>query len=217
MSAAQAYNSAQDQKDADQAATVAKNRLESIKQDNKYKALQAPDISGIAFEQNARAQADTLEALKGMGPEGAAQATNIEAANRESNLAAAETQGKVNYQRDQLVAQQEQDIEDSRVDRETGLAWGQLQGAQSASADARENKNAAITGAVTSAGNLSTGLGSATSLEAKAQRGNRKSAATGSTTKAGGSYSTNVNDPNAELDFDFEAWNQMQGVLNPPQ
>ena len=174
MSVKQAFDASQEKKDADQAATAGKNRIESIKQQNQYSSLQAPDVSGIAFEQNSRAQADTLEALKGMGAEGASVVTDIEATNREANLVAAEKQGQVNYGRDQLVAEVDQNIEDSRVDRETALAWGELEGAQLASADATKNKRKAIKGIVKGVGNTVEELGQYTSLENKAQRAARK-------------------------------------------
>ena len=175
LSAAQAFDAAKDKKDASQAAKIAKNQLESIKQENKYKALQAPDISSMAFERNAQAQADTLKTLSEMGPEGAAQATAVEQANRNANLAAAEKQGQINYDRDAMVAEQEQNIEDARVDREEFVAWEELQGAQLAASDAEKRQADSITNTVDSLGDVISGLGEATSLEAKAQRAKRRS------------------------------------------
>jgi len=205
LSAKQLYDREQKRKNADKSAQIAQNRLEEISQENKLAALQVPDISKLAFERNERAKADALKAIGEMGPEGAAMATKIEQSTRESNLAAAEKQGNINYQRDLTVLSQDQAIEDDRVAREEGIAWGQLQGAQAASAEARAGKRAATENIVGSLGNTISGLGEATSLEAKANRGARK--------KRRSSGTGSVEPSNMDInDVDVD-WDMLEGSM----
>ena len=205
LTAYQMIQSSEDKKSAEKAATRAENQLKSIKEVNSYKALQAPDISKIAFEQNAQSQATTVEALQGMGTEGAAQIARVDEIARANALETAQAQAGINYQRDAAVAQAESGIEQRRVQREGAMALGTLQGAQSATAQAQQNMQAGAVDLIGGIGNLATGIGSATSLEAGAQR--KAGQTTPATTQGSPTTSTMnqvyagaVNDPYADWD-----------------
>ena len=183
LTAYQMYESSESQKEAEEAAKIAKQTLSGIKEQNKYEAVQAPDISTLAFEQLARSEASAVEALKGAGVVGAAQATNIVQAGKESALDVAQRQGTLEFQRDAAEAQAGQEIEGRRAQIETAVAYEQLEGAQLAAAEEKAQKRASAMDLVAGVGGLATAIGDATSLEAKAQRGAKKSQ---NTTKAQG-------------------------------
>jgi hypothetical protein len=148
LSAYKMYEANEDQKDADAAAKQAANKIRNIEETNAFDALQAPDVSRLAYEQNAANTAGNVEALRGMGAEGAAQIAKVEQVAKENNLKTAESQAKINYQRDFGAATNAAGIEKRRAEREGTLEMEMVQGA----------------------GNLATGIGDATSLEAQAQR-----------------------------------------------
>lgn len=168
------YSQSEAQKDADKASEAAKKRLEQIEEQNVMEAVQTPDISSLAFERIAQAEAAGLETLKGMGVEGAAQVTGMVEQGRQAGLEVAEKQAILEAQTDFQKAQVAQQIEGRRVDREIAIASGELEGAQLASAEARAGKRAATMDVVAGIGNVVGEVGGATSLEAKAQRGARR-------------------------------------------
>jgi len=176
LSVAQAAEGAKNKKAANAAASQAAANLKSIKEVDNYAAIQSPDISKLAYEQSARSQAASIEALKGMGPEGAAQVAKLEQIARETDLKTAQSQAQMDAQTDMAIATGQQGIEQRRAGREAGAEWGALQGAQNAAVAGQEQMVAGITGAFGAAGNLATGLGEATSLEAQAQRNAKKQA-----------------------------------------
>ena len=161
-----------------------------------------------------------VSALKEMGPEGAAQAARIEQASRESNLSAAEKQAQAEFSRDKIVAEQEQLIEDDRVLAERGLAWSDLQGAQTASEGALNRRNQAIKSAVGSLGDVATGIGQATSLEAQAQRNQRRAsesvAATGAATGAASAAAKSAasEDLFGNQQSTYGDWGFLEGIQN---
>lgn len=170
MAAYKMYDANEKQQDADAAAKQAAQNIRNIKETNEFDALQAPDMSRLAQEQNAANAANSVAALQGMGPEGAAQIAKVEQVARENNLETAEAQAKINYQRDFGAATNAAGIEQRRAEREGDIEKMALTGAQIASSDAAAQKQAAIGEMVQSGGNLATGIGNATSLEAQAQR-----------------------------------------------
>ena len=170
MAAYKMYDANEKQQDADEAAKKAAQNIRNIKETNEFDSLQAPDVSRLAQEQNAANAANSVAALQGMGAEGAAQIAKVEQVAKENNLKTAESQAKINYQRDIGVASNAAQIEARRAEREGTLELSKLTGAQLASSDAAAQKQAAVGEMVQSGGNLATGIGDATSLEAQAQR-----------------------------------------------
>ena len=170
LSAYKMYEANEDKKDADAAAKTAAQNIRNIEEKNEFESLQAPDVSRLAYEQNAQNTATGVAALQGMGPEGAAQIARLDQVARAGNLSAAESQAKINYQRDYADASNKAGIEQRRALREGDMEAAALAGAQIASSDAEAKKLAATGELVQGAGNLATGIGDATSLEAQAQR-----------------------------------------------
>jgi hypothetical protein len=176
LSAYQMYEQSEAQKSAEAAADAAKNRLEKIEERNVMEEVQTPDISSLAFERIAQAEAQGLETLKGMGVEGAHQVTGMVEKGRQAGLQVAEKQAILEAQTDFQKAQVAQQIEGRRVDTERAIAYGELEGAQQAAADAEMGKQQATMNLVSGVGDLATGIGQATSLEAKARRQAKKNA-----------------------------------------
>jgi hypothetical protein len=174
MSAYKMYEANEKQQDANDAAKKAAEGLRSIEETNAFDALQAPDVSRLKQEQNAANTATGVAALQGMGPEGAAQIARLDQAAREDNLKTAEAQAKINYGRDAASVTNEAEIEKRRAEREEELGLLTLEGAQAAATQAGAEKTAAIGEIFEGAGDLATGLGGATSLEAKAARAAKK-------------------------------------------
>lgn len=174
LSAYQAYESSQDKKAADAAAKSAKQALSRITEQNPYADVQAPDISSLAFDQIARSEAGAVEALKGLGVEGASQVVNVLQAGKEAQLKTAETQAGLEYQRNMAEAEAQKEINARKAARQQKIAKGDLAGAQLAAAAAEEQRKASIASAVKGVGDVATGIGKATSLEAKAQRNEKK-------------------------------------------
>lgn len=184
LTAYQMYQSSEDQKAAESASKQAAQQLKSIKETNPYSAVQAPDVSALAFQQNAAMQASTVEALQGMGAEGAAQIAQVDQIARANALQASESQASINYQRDIEEAKAGADIEMRRAMREGDIASMELSGAQLAAAEAKAKKQAGAANLVTGVGNLATGIGTATSLESQAQRAAKKAPSAAGQTEA---------------------------------
>jgi hypothetical protein len=171
LTAYQMYEQDKAGKEASQAATAAANRLKSIEEKNVSQQIQTPDISSLAFEKIAQSEAAGLEALKGMGAEGAiGGTTSMVEQGRQAALGVAEKQSLLEHQTDFKKAQMEQALESRKTDGEVALLSGELEGAQTAAKDADMGKQAAMMDMVTGIGNVATGIGQATSLDAKAQR-----------------------------------------------
>lgn len=174
LSAYQMYQASEDKKSADAAAQQAKQALAHITEQNPYTDVQVPDISSLTFDQLARQEAGAVDALKGMGVEGASQIVNVLQAGKEASLKAGEAQAGLEYQRNMQEAEAQKEINARKAARQGMIAQGELQGAQLASDQAQSNKNAALANVVSGAGDLATGVGQATSLEATAKRNEKK-------------------------------------------
>ena len=156
-----AVKSSNDKKDAEAAAETAAGKLENVKEENAFlalEAIQAPDVQKIAAEEIGQGQAAATEALADMGQEGAGQIVNLEKNARSSNLKAAAAQAKVNYDRDltvtDAIATSQEGINKRGAEAERDLYLGQVLGAQTAAADAQAAQTAAIEGGFSSAGDL---------------------------------------------------------------
>lgn len=209
LSAYQMYQANENKKDADDAASKAASELRNISEKNEFDALQAPDISRLEFEQNAANTAMGVEALKGMGAEGAGQVAKLAEVNRAANLKTAEDQARINYKRDSARATNAANIEQRRATREQTLGESTLAGAQAASAASQTAKDAALGNIITGAGDLATGLGNATSLantaESASVTGDENINAAGSEN----AMPDKVKDQWAE----FNEWRKLQGYF----
>lgn len=163
LSAGQMVKANKDKQQADSAAKLAAATIKNTTQENAFEALQAPDVKSLAEQSNLQAQANTVNALQDMGPEGAAQIVKTDEAAREANLQAAEDQAKIIYQRDLSEASAQQGINSQQYQTEMAMEQSRLEGAQAASAQAEMNKNAAIAGMFGSAGQAVTAGGNAIS------------------------------------------------------
>ncbi|HUV84686.1 MAG TPA: hypothetical protein VMV86_03205 [Methanosarcinales archaeon] len=174
VSVATAIDKAEKEKKAAKAANIAANKAAQLKETNALASLQAPDIQGLADERNAQSQAQTIEALQGMGSEGAAQVTKLEMNAREAAAQTAADQGKVNYDRDLAVANEQSAVDMRNMTAERSALTDQANTAKAQEAAARQGKQEATLGAVQGLGNLAEGIGSATSLESQAGRAKSK-------------------------------------------
>ncbi len=148
-----------EQKDkAESRARAARNRAASISEANPFEALQAPDVSRLAFEETSQSEADALMAAQDLGEAGAAQVTNIVKAGRDQKLKAAEKQAKLEYERDAAEASAEQGIEARKAQRKGAMELASVQANMQAAQQAQANMAASVTGAFDSAGALVTGL-----------------------------------------------------------
>jgi hypothetical protein len=147
------------QKDkAESRARAARNRAAGISEANPFEALQAPDVSRLAFEETSQSEADALMAAQDLGEAGAAQVTNIVKAGRDQKLKAAEKQAKLEYERDAAEASAEQGIEARKAQRQGAMELASVQANMQAAQQAQANMAGAVTGAFDSAGALVTGI-----------------------------------------------------------
>jgi len=200
LSAAQMVKANKDQKAAQSAANLAAATIKSTKQQNAFKAMQAPDVASLAQQSNLQSQAQSVQALQEMGPEGAAMIAGIDMNARQGNLEAASQQGQVNFQRDQMQAQAQQNVNRDKYLTDTNMEMQRLQGAQQEDVNAQANKNAAITGMFTGLGGIASGLGEAMPLYMEKKNGNDGINVTEGTRTVNGS-------PNSWNDSLFESTN----------
>lgn len=167
LSAAQAVKANKDKAQADAAVAKATAAIKATTQQNAFQSLQAPDVKSLMEQANLQSQAQSVQALQEMGPEGAAQIANVEQAARMSNLQAAQTQGQVNYQRDLAEAGAQQRINEQQYLTDIRVEQMKRQDAQAEAAQAEARRNAAIQGMFGAAGDIVTGLGEAIPLYGK--------------------------------------------------
>jgi hypothetical protein len=176
LTAYQMYEQDQAGKEAKKSAEVAANRLKSLQERDTMAAVQTPDISSLAFESIAQSEAQGLQAIQGMGTEAAiGGVTSMVEQGRQQALQVAERQAVLESETDFKKAQNAQAIENRKIQREAAILSGEVAGAQQAAADADLGKQAAMMDLVQGVGNVATGIGQATSLEATAQRQSNQS------------------------------------------
>jgi hypothetical protein len=160
LSIGQAVKADKDKKKAEQAATVAANKMKSIKETNAFSSVQVPTLGFDLAQQGIdRSAMAALSSAEGAGAEGVLGASGkIMQGVKDAELELSAQAGDVKLRRDLAEAQAGSDIEARRADRENTMYSAQLQGAQADIAQQQANKNAAIQSAVGSAGNaLSSG------------------------------------------------------------
>lgn len=133
----QIYQGARSKSDANDAAAKAAQQYASIQEGNKFNELQVPTLGLQLAQQNMQArQASNIQALQEGGAAtvlGGLTAANQQAQAEDLQLAAQAQEAQ--YARDMARAQNAQQLEANRVNREAGLAQSRLQGAQVAAAE----------------------------------------------------------------------------------
>jgi hypothetical protein len=156
----QAVQAINDKAEADKGIAQAAMNAERISQGgvNKLASLKVPTLGTEIAQQNiqSRQQAD-IQALKEGGAAtvlgGMTQRENIA---RQQDLDIMSNVDQMAYNRDLAVAQQEQQIADTRLNRDYALEMSRLTGAQTASAANQAAINQSIGGAVQIAGDVAT-------------------------------------------------------------
>ena len=137
-------------KEAEAAAQRAAAQMRSIKEKDVYGNLQTPTLGAeLARQANAQNTATAMGVLQSVGAMGVlGGVTNIANASTDKILQIAAGLQNDQYERDKFVFQQQQELENRRINREMNMVGMELQGAQSAVAEAKMTKqNAALLGA----------------------------------------------------------------------
>lgn len=144
----QMYQGARTKSAADEAASKAAQQYASIQEGNKFNELQVPTLGLELAQQNMQArQASNIQALQEGGAAtvlGGLTAANQQAQAEDLQLSAQAQEAQ--YARDMARAQNAQQLEANRVNREAGLAQSRLQGAQAAAAQGESTMAAGIAG-----------------------------------------------------------------------
>jgi hypothetical protein len=150
----QALQASQAKAEALDASAKSTNQFASIKEVNKLAALPIATLGTNLAKQNLEQKiGGQLNAFQQAGANvllGGATALNQ--ASMEENLNLAAQADEKQFQRDAMVAQQEQAIESGRVNREAALAQSRIAGAGQARAESQQNLNSAFGGAVETLG-----------------------------------------------------------------
>lgn len=149
----QGIKAADAQAKADEAAVAAANDLARIQENDKFLSLNVPTLGLEKATQNMQAwQQSQIQALKDTGAAGVLG--GLTAARRqadEQDLALAAQADDMQYKRNMALAQNAQQIEQGRVQRQANLAQQRLEGAQRSSGQSAAAFDAAVQGGI---GNL---------------------------------------------------------------
>jgi len=158
MSAYQGLKGAQAESAANQAAENAANQAARIAEADKFQSLQVPTLGLELAQQNIQAQqAQGLQGLRDIGAAGVLGGlTGLGQQSRAQNLELAADAQQLQYQRDMAQAQNAQQIEQGRMQREFAMNQAKLAGAQQAAAEGRMNQTAAIQGGMSALSNAAT-------------------------------------------------------------
>jgi len=157
-SAGQAIAANKRRKEADFAAKNAAAKLKGISETDYSAGLQVPTMGYDLAQQGVQQQVSTgIQALQDTGAAGVIGGlpTLTEQSNRANLELGADLQNQ-EYQRDLFRAESRQDQDMRRVQRETGIAASELEGAQLAASENRQIMNDAITSGI---GALQAGYG----------------------------------------------------------
>jgi hypothetical protein len=154
MSVKQASDAEKARKQAESAADVAAKSIENLNTQNAYQNLAIPTMgTDLAQQALDRQNQANINALKGAGAEGVlGGAGTIAQSANEQELALAAQLNDLEFKKNIAVAGAQQDINVDKTERLNTLAQSRLQGAQANVAQQIANKNAAISGAFSSAG-----------------------------------------------------------------
>ncbi len=158
MSAYQGFKGAQASAAATSAAEQAALDAKRIAEQDKFASLQVPTLGTELAQQNIQAQqASTLRALQESGAAGVLGGlTGLGQQSQAQNLQLAAQADQMQYQRDAALAQNAQQIEQGRMQREFAMNQAKLGGAQQAAAEGRQQVNTAIAGGLGALSNLAT-------------------------------------------------------------
>lgn len=122
--------------EANQAANNAANQLARIQEADRFQALQVPTLGLELAQQNLQAnQANQLRALQEMDASGVLGGlTALNQQSRAQDLQLAAQANQMQFQRDAMLAENAQQLEQNRAQREGALASARLQGAQTRAA-----------------------------------------------------------------------------------
>jgi hypothetical protein len=163
--AIQGIKGLQDQKAAQKAMQNYSNQLMGLTEVNQLKGLQVPDISTLKYGQTAQAMSQSTEALKGMGPEGAAQIANLNQSAIQDQAQIAQEQAEKMYERDRAVATEQSRIEKDRLTRQAGVLEDRVTGAGMAAAQGANRAAAGVGAALSGLGMGMEGLMSTENFE----------------------------------------------------
>jgi hypothetical protein len=158
LSAKQFLDGARAQSNANKAAQDAANTAARIAENDKFLALNVPTLGIENAQQNMQAwQQQQIQNLKDIGAAGVlggitASGQQARAQNRELSADAQQMQ----YQRDMAQAQNAQQIEQGRMQREFGMNQAKLAGAQQAAAEGRQAQAVGIQGGLGALSNAAT-------------------------------------------------------------
>jgi hypothetical protein len=160
--AVQGIKGQQEKKAAEKAMKSYSNRLQGLPETNMLRGLSVPDISSLKFQENMQAVFGATEAMKGMGPEGAAQIANLNQSVLQDQAQTAQDQAKLMYDRDLTVAGEDSRIQEDKTKRQADLLKMQITGAGMAQAQGQNKSAAGFTSAFEG---LGSGLESGMSTE----------------------------------------------------
>lgn len=150
LSVNQAVQADKERKRAQQAATAAANRMKNIKEENAFKDIEMPTLGFELAQQSAdRAMMSGVQSVQGAGAEaviGALPGMMQVGSEQQLQLAAQANEAQMNLDLQKAEAQQMANARNTMAERE--FVQSQLEGAQTASAQAQLNKQAGISGAV---------------------------------------------------------------------
>lgn len=150
MSVNQAVQADKERKRAQQAASAAANRMKNIKEENAFKNIDMPTLGFELAQQSAdRAMMSGIQSVQGAGAEaviGALPGMMQAGSEQQLQLAAQANEAQMGLELSKAQAQQEANARTAMAQRE--MALYELEGAQSAAAQAQANKQAGITGAI---------------------------------------------------------------------
>jgi hypothetical protein len=148
----------QNSKAASEAAAAYANQLKGMKETNLMAALQSPDIMKLLNQQTAQQAASATQAIQGGGPEAAAQIAALNKSVLDANAEAAIMQAKQDYQRDAVVLDNAQEVEDRNMKAQRELVKSQLTGSQKAAANYADMASKNIEGAISGLGTVAGAL-----------------------------------------------------------
>jgi hypothetical protein len=159
LNTVQAIQSQKAMKQAGQAKAQAQQQLKNIKEFNAFKAVQVPTL-GFNLAQQGQAQATTqaMQSLQGAGAEGVIGGVgNVLQATNEQNLALSAQAQEAQFKRDAMQAEAEQGIQSRQAERDFAIGAYNLQDATDRENQAKQNRNQAISGAVSALGGAALG------------------------------------------------------------
>lgn len=155
MSAAQAIKSSKDMRIASNAAQAAKNDLSKISETNAFKQVQVPTLGfNLAQQSQAQRSASALSAVQSAGAEGVIGGVGqIMQAGNEQDLQLAAQADEAKFKRDAMQADAEMGISSRKQERDFRIGVNEVQSENEKRSQAETNRNSAIAGMFTSAGN----------------------------------------------------------------